>query len=86
MKVWYITERDSLGNKFDVHTFYERDEVAVYLGEMDAKGYCVEGMCFESVHDSPFELKVELDVRYSNFALSNISDLLPQILGEPDYN
>lgn len=82
MKVWYITERDSIGNKFDVHTFYDRDEVAVYLGDMDAKGYCVESMGFECAYNSPFELKVELDVRYSNFALSNISDLLPRIIGE----
>lgn len=81
MKVWYITERDSIGNMFDIHTFYDRDEVAVYLGEMDAKGYGVESMGFESVHNSPFELKVELDVRYSNFALNNIPDLLPQLLG-----
>ena len=81
-RIWYVTSRNAERWESMFKTIYDRDEMAMYLNELDMKGYFVNSWKFTCEADSCYLVRVELDVRFGNFLVSNIPELLPELLGD----
>ena len=80
-RVWYITITDE-DNRLQGETLYDRDDVAALLHDMDMRGYFISSWTFNCDYGSSYLVRVELEVRFGNFCIENIAELLERIIGE----
>lgn len=81
-RVWYITITDENGFQIEGKTLNDRDDVAALLHDMDMKGYFISSWTFNCDYGESYLVRVELEVRFGNFCIENIAELLTRIIGE----
>lgn len=81
IRVWEITIMDE-DNRLQSQTSYDRDEVAALLHDMDMRGYFISSWTFNCDYGSSYLVRVELEVRFGNFCIENIAELLGRVIGE----
>lgn len=80
-RIWrvYIYDTHDFGTKEQV--VYSRDEMAQLLQEYDSRGYFIDKWSFQCLHGSNFLVNCEVSLRFGNFSICNIPEMLDEILG-----
>ena len=80
-RMWrvYIYGSQDCGTKERI--VLDRDEMAQLLQEYDGRGYFIEKWSFQCMHGSNFLVNCEVSLRFGNFSICNIPEMLDQILG-----
>lgn len=81
-RLWNITSINENGDRILLHALYDKDEVAQILNDFDIKGYFISSWTFNCDFDSSYLVRVELEVRFGNFCIDNIAELMGRIIGE----
>ena len=80
-RIWrvYIYDAHDCGTQEQI--VYDRDEMAQLLQEYDARGYFIDKWSFHCRWDDNALVNCEVSLRFGNFGLCNIPEMLEQILG-----
>ena len=81
LRKWHILVRDSDG-LWLVKDIFDRDEMAAFLMDMDRQGYALRKWEFQCFASATELVNVNLTIEFANWSMSNILDLMPDILGQ----
>lgn len=80
-RIWRVCIYDA--NDCGTHTegVYDRDKMAQLLQEYDGRGYFIDKWSLQCLHGSDFLVNCEVSLRFGNFCICNIPEMLDEILG-----
>lgn len=78
-RVCIYDPNDWVGNQ--TQSVCSRDEMAQLLQEYDSRGYFIDKWSLQCRHGSNFLVNCEVSLRFGNFSICNIPEMLDEILG-----
>ena len=83
-RIWRVCIYDANGCGTQTQGVYDRDQMAQLLQEYDGRGYFIDKWSFQCLHGSDFLVNCEVSLRFGNFCICNIPEMLDEILGRED--
>ena len=80
-RIWRVLIYDANDCGTQAQIVYDRDQMAQLLQEYDGRGYFIDKWSFQCLHGSDFLVNCEVSLRFGNFCICNIPEMLDQILG-----
>lgn len=81
LRKWHILVRGSDGSWLG-KDICDKDEMAAFLMDMDMRGYALRKWEFQCFASTTELVNVNLTIEFANWSMSNILDLMPDILGQ----
>lgn len=80
-RLWRVCIYDPNDWVTQTQSVCSRDEMAQLLQEYDGRGYFIDKWSLQCLHGSNFLVNCEVSLRFGNFGICNIPEMLDEILG-----